>query len=130
MTETFAYDLLRRGAEQVVIKPRGHSMEPVIMDRQQVTITALHDDDVLAVGDVVLARVRGNIYLHKITAIDGNRIQISNNHGNVNGWTHRDRIAGIAFLCSCCGHKCNPGTRGRRCGVCGHRCSGKTGGMA
>jgi Na+-transporting NADH:ubiquinone oxidoreductase subunit NqrA len=94
MTETFAYDLLRRGAEQVIIKPRGHSMEPLIMDRQQVTVRRLQHDDVLAVGDIVLARVRGNIYLHKITAIDGSRVQISSNHGRVNGWTHRERIAG------------------------------------
>jgi phage repressor protein C with HTH and peptisase S24 domain len=94
VTETFAYDVLRRGAEQVIIKPRGHSMEPLIMDRQQVTIRRLHDDDVLTVGDIVLARVRGHVYLHKITAISGGRIQISNNHGHVNGWTHRDRIAG------------------------------------
>lgn len=81
-------------AEQVTIKPRGHSMEPLIMDREEVAIKRLTDDDVLAVGDIVLARVRGYIYLHKITAVDGNRVQIGNNHGHINGWTHRDRIAG------------------------------------
>lgn len=94
MSETFAYGVLQRGAERVILKPRGHSMEPLIMDRQQVTVKRLHDDDVLSVGDIVLARVRGHIYLHKITAIDGERVQISNNHGRVNGWTHRARIAG------------------------------------
>ena len=82
------------GAGQVTIRPRGHSMEPLIMDRQEVTITRL-GDTVLEKGDVVLARVRGHVYLHKITAIDGNRVQISNNHGHVNGWTTRDKIAGI-----------------------------------
>lgn len=94
MTETFAYRLLSDGAEQVIIKPRGHSMEPLIMDRQQVTIRRLLDSDILAVGDIVLARVRGHIYLHKVTAISGDRVQISNNHGHVNGWTHRDRVVG------------------------------------
>ena len=94
MSETWAWRQLMDGAEKITIRPRGHSMEPLIMDRQEVTITRL-GSTVLKKGDIVLARVRGHVYLHKITAIDGNRIQISNNHGHVNGWTARDKIAGI-----------------------------------
>jgi len=96
VTETWAYHQLRDGAEQVTIRPRGHSMEPLICDRERVTIRRLRDDDTLEAGDIVLARVRGRIYLHKITAIDGQRVQISNNHGRVNGWTNRDRVVGRA----------------------------------
>jgi len=94
MSETWAYNQLRFGAERVTIHPRGHSMEPLIMDRQKVTIVRVTGDDEIAVGDIVLARVRGHVYLHKVTAIDGRRVQISNNHGHVNGWTHRDRVVG------------------------------------
>ena len=95
MSETWGWhQLIFHDADQVTIKPRGHSMEPLIMDRQQVTIRKLADDDVLAVGDIVLARVHGRVYLHKVTAIDGTRVQISNNRGHVNGWTGRDKVAG------------------------------------
>jgi hypothetical protein len=94
VSETFAWRQLMKGAEKITIHPRGHSMEPLIMDRQEVTIHRLREDDVLSPGDVVLAKVRGHIYLHKISAISGARIQISNNHGHVNGWTTRDKIAG------------------------------------
>lgn len=69
-------------------------MEPLIMDREEVTVTRLHPDDVLSTGDIVLIKVRGHIYLHLITALNGSRVQIGNNHGRINGWTSRDRIAG------------------------------------
>jgi hypothetical protein len=36
---------------------------------------------------VVLCKVHGTYYLHLITAKDGQRFQISNNKGHVNGWT-------------------------------------------
>lgn len=95
MSETMAWRLLMETeTATVTIKPRGHSMEPIIKDKQQVTIRKLTDDDVLDKGDIVLVRVRGHVYLHKISAIDGNRVQISNNHGHVNGWTTRQKIAG------------------------------------
>lgn len=94
MSETFAYLRLLEGAGEVTIRPRGRSMEPLIRDRQQVTIVRLDAEDVLVPGDVVLARVKGHVYLHKVTAVDGDRVQISNNHGHVNGWAHRDRVVG------------------------------------
>lgn len=45
----------------------------------------------LEVGDVVLCRVAGNVYLHLVTALPGagddRRVQIGNNRGRINGWT-------------------------------------------
>ena len=46
-------------------------------------------------GDVVLCRVGGNDYLHLVSAIQGERFQISNNSGFVNGWTTLSNIYGI-----------------------------------
>ncbi len=46
-------------------------------------------------GDVVLCRVAGRDYLHIVSAVQGDRFQISNNHGHINGWIGRDRIYGI-----------------------------------
>ena len=53
------------------------------------TVTPI-GDAVIAVGDIVLCRVKGNQYLHLVKAIQGERFQIGNNRGGINGWvTHR-----------------------------------------
>jgi len=51
-------------------------------------------NQVLAIDDVVLCRVSGQQYLHLIKAIQGERYQIGNNRGHVNGWTSRGQIYG------------------------------------
>jgi hypothetical protein len=50
--------------------------------------------DHLEVGDIVLCKVNGNQYLHLIKAIEGERFQIGNNRGRVNGWVSRHAIYG------------------------------------
>lgn len=82
-----------RAGEAVEVRPAGSSMTPIIRGRQVVRIVPVDSRSVVK-GDVVLAKVAGRVYLHLITAIQGDRIQISNNHGHVNGWTSRDRIYG------------------------------------
>lgn len=84
---------LRRG-EAVEIRPSGNSMTPIICSRQLVRIVPV-DATTVERGDVVLAKVAGRHYLHLVSAVQGERVQISNNHGHVNGWTGRDRIFGI-----------------------------------
>ena len=42
-------------------------------------------------GDVVLCKVRGNEYLHVVKAIQGERFQIGNNRGVINGWVSAGR---------------------------------------
>lgn len=51
-------------------------------------------DAVLAAGDIVLCRVHGNHYLHLVKAIQGERFQIGNNRGGINGWITRRQIFG------------------------------------
>lgn len=60
-------------------------MTPLIRNGETVTVAPV-GDHALRVGSIVLARVRGRWYLHKIVAIDGGRFQIANNRGHVNGW--------------------------------------------
>lgn len=48
----------------------------------------------LAVDDIVLCRVKGAQYLHLIKAIQGDRFQIGNNRGGINGWVTRRQIFG------------------------------------
>jgi hypothetical protein len=79
--------------ETVRFRPTGSSMAPLIRSRQLVTVAPV-DTGTLAVGDVVLARVAGTVYLHKVTALDGRRVQIGNNRGRINGWTGREKVFG------------------------------------
>lgn len=73
----------------VTLKPKGNSMTPLIRSGQRIVLSPVDCADV-KVGDAVLAKVKGNFYIHKVTAIgDDGRFQISNNHGHVNGWSRQ-----------------------------------------
>jgi hypothetical protein len=91
---SFAIEALRRG-ETVKVKPRGHSMRGKVNNGDIVTL-APADLAQLAVGDIVLVRVKGHEYLHLIKAINGQRFLIGNNRGGVNGWVGHHCIYGIA----------------------------------
>jgi hypothetical protein len=80
----------------VEFRPSGSSMRPLIRSRQLVRVAPV-DATALEVGDIVLARVAGTVYLHLVSATDPatGRVQISNNRGRVNGWTSQARVFGI-----------------------------------
>jgi hypothetical protein len=82
----------------VELRPTGSSMVPLIRSRQLVTVAPV-DPARVEVGDIVLARVAGAVYLHLVSAVDAStgRVQISNNRGRVNGWTNRARAYGICI---------------------------------
>ncbi|MFI0960502.1 S26 family signal peptidase [Streptomyces sp. NPDC021080] len=84
------------GGKTVEFRPSGASMVPLIRSRQLVAVAPV-DPSKLAVGDIVLARVAGTVYLHLVSSVDAarKRVQISNNRGHVNGWTGHDRVFGI-----------------------------------
>ncbi|GGY91836.1 hypothetical protein GCM10010343_16710 [Streptomyces avidinii] len=86
------------GGATVEFRPTGSSMVPLIRSRQQVVV-APADPSKLEVGDIVLARVAGTVYLHLVSAVDPvrKRVRISNNRGRVNGWTGHDRVFGICL---------------------------------
>jgi hypothetical protein len=43
------------------------------------------EPDMLPRGDVVLVKVKGTVYLHLITALEKERVQIGNNRGRIIG---------------------------------------------
>lgn len=61
-------------------------MTPRVVSGQKCTLTPIALADV-KVDDVVLCKVKGTVYLHLVTAVRKGQVQISNNHGRVNGWT-------------------------------------------
>jgi len=72
------------------LRLHGNSMRPRIRSGARVTLEPCTAEEA-EVGDAVLCRVRGTIYCHLVTALKGGKgnrqVQISNNHGHVNGWT-------------------------------------------
>lgn len=82
--------------ETVTCRPVGSSMRPIITSGQEVTSAPVLAERV-EVDDVVLVRVAGRVYLHKILAVDEKRqrARIGKNRGGVNGWAGFDRIHGI-----------------------------------
>jgi hypothetical protein len=85
---------LQRG-DTVQICPRGNSMRPKVCDRALVTVAPCPVDN-LKEGDIVLVRVRRQVYLHLIKSINGDQFLIGNNHGRINGWVGAKAIYGIA----------------------------------
>lgn len=70
-------------------------MKPVIRSGARVLLRPLEPDERPQPGQIALARVRGTWYLHRVRAVDGERVQIANERGHVNGWTHRRNVAGV-----------------------------------
>ena len=72
-----------QNGEIISFRPRGNSMSGKIESGQLCTVSP--DLTNLEINDIVLCKVNGQ-YLHFIKAIQGNRYQIGNNKGGINGW--------------------------------------------
>ena len=79
--------------EIVQFRPRGHSMRGKVESGQLCTVDPV-DPATLRVGDIVLCKVNGKQYLHLVNAIQGERFQIGNNRGKINGWISASGIYG------------------------------------
>jgi len=79
--------------ETVQFRPRGHSMTGKVNDGQLCTVAPL-GESVVNTGDIVLCRVKGAQYLHLVKAVQGDRFQIGNNRGGINGWVTRRQLFG------------------------------------
>ena len=89
---TVYIDKLRKG-ETVQFRPRGNSMAGKINSGRLCTVAPVNPAS-LEVGDIVLCKVNGKQYLHLVKAIQGDRFQIGNNRGHINGWVGHNGIYG------------------------------------
>lgn len=89
-----AIEALRHGETVTGYREGGNSMVPLIHHRQPVTLEPVAPE-LLEKGDIVLVKVRGNIYTHKVTGTRKGQVQIGNNRGHINGWTSLDNVFGI-----------------------------------
>lgn len=78
--------------ESVSFRPRGNSMTGKVESGQLCTVEPVTGE--LKTGDIVLCRVAGKQFLHLIKAIQGERFQIANNKGHINGWVGKNCIFG------------------------------------
>ena len=83
-----------KNGETVSFRPKGNSMQGKVDSGQLVTVEPVGERE-LQKGDIVLCKVNGSQYLHLIKAIQGDRFQIGNNRGRINGWVGRSLIYGI-----------------------------------
>jgi hypothetical protein len=91
---TWAIERLQKG-EKVKIIPKGNSMRPKVVSGAEVILEPA-EWHTLVKGDIVLCMVGKKQYLHLIKSIKGDRYQIGNNKGHVNGTIGLDKIYGKA----------------------------------
>ena len=89
-----AYITSLKAGETVSFRPTGGSMTGRIESGQLCTVEPIADTSTLQVDDIVLCKVGGSEYLHLIKAIKGDRFQIGNNRGFINGWVDANSIFG------------------------------------
>lgn len=91
---------LRQG-ETCKVVGFGQSMAPILKSGQPVICIPVTKETNLKKNDIVLCKVKGKYYLHKISSIkNGVSYQISNNHGHINGTVSRNQIYGVvAEIC-------------------------------
>ena len=80
--------------ETVSFRPRGNSMIGKIESGQRCTVVPVQDHTALKVGDIVPCKAGGSEYIHLIKAIQGERFQIGNNRGRINGWVGANSVFG------------------------------------
>ena len=82
-----------RNGETVQFRPRGNSMSGKIESGQLCTVIPAQQEEI-SEGDIVLCKVNGSQYIHLVKAIQGDRFQIGNNRGRINGWIGINGIYG------------------------------------
>lgn len=75
------------GGEEVTFRPRGNSMDPLVKNGQEVTVSPIAEDTKIEVGSILLCKVRGRVLLHKVLALGPSGFLIGSNKGLTNGWT-------------------------------------------
>jgi len=79
-----------QAGNETQIRPKGNSMKGRIDSGALVTIAPCAPGDIVS-GDVVLAKVKGRVYLHLVAGIafakKRHMFLIKNNRGRTNGWT-------------------------------------------
>ncbi|WP_448641786.1 hypothetical protein [Geodermatophilus sp. URMC 63] len=85
---------LRAGAAEDWFTAIGTSMRPAVRAVQRVRLRPPEAAEQLA-GQVVLVRVGGRWWLHRVVDEADGRALVAADNGMVNGWTDRAEVAGV-----------------------------------
>jgi len=86
MRKNYKLDRLLNG-ETFTTKEKGNSMIPLIHSGQKHVLKPVTWEE-CEVSDIVYCKVKGKFMTHLVTGKNDKKgLQISNNHGYVNGWT-------------------------------------------
>jgi hypothetical protein len=85
---------LAGGAAEDWFTAIGTSMTPTVRAVQRVRLRPPVPGEALA-RRVVLARVHGRWWLHRIVDEAGGQVLVAGDNGMVNGWTERADVAGV-----------------------------------
>ncbi len=85
-----------RAGRVVSFRPHGNSMQGRVESGQLCTLEPVKDPSALKVGDIVLAKVHGHVYLHLIKAIQVNGIRrfLIGGVRSENGWASENAVFG------------------------------------
>ncbi|MCQ2194272.1 MAG: peptidase S41 [Paludibacteraceae bacterium] len=91
-----ADEMLKEG-HSVTIRVAGYSMRPILEHRRDDVTLVKPDPDALSLYDVVLFKFNGRYVMHRIVAIDGDKLTLRGD-GNIQGkeWCTRADVVGIA----------------------------------
>ena len=73
--------------KNVSFRPKGNSMKPKVCSGDLVTISP--EISVIKKGDIIFCKVKSNYYIHLVKSVGKKGYLIGNNHGKINGWTHK-----------------------------------------
>jgi len=82
-----------KAGKAVEFRPRGNSMTGLVDSGDLVRVVPINERKPKE-GDIVLCKVHGSEYLHKVLAVRGEQYQIGNNKGHINGWAHSNAVYG------------------------------------
>jgi hypothetical protein len=72
----------------------GSSMTPAIKVVQRVALRPVGPDELL-IGNIVLAKVDGRFWLHRVSEERDDAVHIVADNGMVNGWAPRSDVSGV-----------------------------------
>lgn len=94
ITKQMMADRLLAGETIEGYRENGNSMLPLIRSKQPVDISPVNVS-LLEKGDIVFCRIGQKFFLHLISAVEEGQVQISNNHGYINGYATKTNVFGI-----------------------------------
>lgn len=85
-----------KAGRTVTLRNVGDAMFPLVSNGEHVEVSPVGETK-LKKNQIVLVKIKGLELLYKISDTKGDEVEISNNTGQVVGWTDKTNVFGIAL---------------------------------